>query len=288
MTGARQRLRALIAEGGAVPAPGVHDAFSARIAARAGHRALYLGGNAMALGLGKGQPFLTASETSALTARITANVELPLIVDAGAGFGGSAHLHLAVRALEAAGTAALHIDDQPYPKPAAYHFGKGSLVDADEMASRLKVAAAARRDRDLILVARTDALRVTRSVEATLTRCRLYAEAGADAIMVLDLDPGRAAVFREALPSTPLVWIGGVVPPIPSVGELADAGFALACYPFNGVAAISAALGDLWQGLARHGSIAQSDELLARARGDTVALVDLPALHQIEQEGSAR
>jgi 2-methylisocitrate lyase-like PEP mutase family enzyme len=288
MSGAGSRLRALIAEGGALAAPGVHDPYSARIAVNAGHRALYLGGNAMALGLGKGQPFLTSTETRDITARIAASVEAPLVVDAGAGFGGGAHLHVVLREIEAAGAAALHIDDQPYPKPVGYHFGKGALVAPEEMAARLRLAVAARRDADLLLIARTDALRVTGSVEETIARCRAYVEAGAEALMVLDLGPDRAAAFRAALPGVPLVWIGGVAAPVPTLGELSRAGFALACYPFNGVAAIATALGDLWAGLARDGTIGQAEDLLARARRETVALAGLEPLHRIEQEGYRR
>src|SRR3546814_516931 len=205
----------------------------------------------MALGLGKGQPFITLTETAAITARVTATTDLPVLVDAGAGFGEPAHVHLAVREIEAAGATGLHIDDQPYPKRAAYHRGEGTLVSPDVMALRLRTAASARRTAAFAIVARTDALRVTGSIDETLTRCATYVEAGADALMVLDLGPADAPQFRAAFPETPLVWIGGVAPPIPSLADLRQAGFALACYPFNGIALIASGLADLWGGLAR-------------------------------------
>src|SRR5690348_14305524 len=94
------RLRELLARGAIAAAPGVHDAFSARVAAQAGHGALYLGGNAMALGFGKGQPFVTLTETVEVTSRVARAVDLPVIVDAGAGFGEPAHLDIAVREIE--------------------------------------------------------------------------------------------------------------------------------------------------------------------------------------------
>ena len=97
MVVASDSLRALLAAPGITAAPGVHDPFTARIVAQAGHRAAYLGGNAMALGLGKGQPFLTLTDTVEITARVARAVDIPLLVDAGAGFGAAAHLHLAVR-----------------------------------------------------------------------------------------------------------------------------------------------------------------------------------------------
>lgn len=275
-------MTALWRSGAITAAPGVHDPLTARIAAQAGHGALYLGGNAMALGLGKGQPFLTLTETVQITARVTAATALPVLVDAGAGFGEPAHLHIAVREIEAAGAAGLHIDDQPYPKRAAYHRGQGSLVAPDAMATRLRTAVAARRDASFKIVARTDALRVSKSLDDALSRCAAYVEAGADALMVLDLGPDLAPRFRAAFPETPLVWIGGVTSPIPALADLERAGFALACYPFNGVALVATGLADLWGGLARDGTIHQPDDVLARARAETLAVVDMQRFWDIE------
>ena len=283
MTGSkRQRFRGWLSGGEAIAAPGVQDSVSARIAARSGHQVLYLGGNAMALGLGKGQPFLTATETAMITARIGASVDLPLFVDIGAGFGEPAHLEVALREVEAAGASAVHIDDQPYPKRAAYHRGRGALVSPDAMSRRLHAAVAARRDPELAIVARTDALRVTGSLDEAITRGRLYRAAGADALMVLDLSPADAPTFRNSVPDAPLIWIGGVAPPVPSLAELRRAGFCLACYPFNGVAASIVALADLWERLAQTGQVDQSPELLARARRDTLALVEMERAWALE------
>lgn len=272
----------LLRRGGAIAAPGVQDALTALIAARAGAQALYLGGNAMALGLGKGQPFLTLTETAALTTRVTRAIDVPLLVDAGAGFGAGSHLRLAVRELEAAGAAAIHLDDQPYPKLADYHRGQGSLVPADEMAARLRIARAARHD--MLVIARTDALRVTKSLDETIRRAKCYGEAGADALIVLDLDPAQAPIVHDALPDFPLLWIGGVVPPVPSRDELSAAGFAMALYPFSGVAITITALTNLWAGLAETGRPAVSGDLLARARSETLALVDMAASWAVEDQ----
>jgi methylisocitrate lyase len=282
MAGHHETLRALLNEGGAVAAPGIHDALTGRIVERAGHRAAYLGGNAMALGLGKGQPFITLTETAEITARTARALDIPLLVDAGAGFGEPAHLHIAVREIEAVGAGGLHIDDQPYPKRAAYHRGQGALVAPEVMAERLRTAVAARRSRDFVIVARTDALRVTKSLDEAIARCRDYVAAGADALMILDLGPDQAGAARAAFPDTPLIWIGGVSPPIPSLDQLRAAGFALACYPFNGIAAIATQLGDLWAGLAADGTIAQPPEMLARAREETLDLVGMQRLWNIE------
>src|SRR3546814_5430258 len=88
------------------------------------------------------------------------------------------------------------------------------------MALRLRTAASARRTAAFAIVARTDALRVTGSIDETLTRCATYVEAGADALMVLDLGPAGAPQFRTPFPETPLVWIVGVAPPIDRTNTL--------------------------------------------------------------------
>ena len=280
MNSAGTGLRALLGNGKTLAAPGVLDPYTARIVARAGFEALYLGGNALGLHLGKGQPFVTVSDTVAMTAAIVRTVDAPLVVDAGAGFGDPEHVYRSVRELEAAGAAALHLDDQPYPKSPDYHRGRGGLASVAEAVTRLRVALAARRDAGLMIVARTDAWRVTKSLEETLARCRAYAEAGVDALMVLDLKPQDVGAVRSALP-LPLAWIGGVVAPVPSLAELEAAGFALALYPFNTIAAVTAAVDDLWREMRATGRIAQPDALLARARRETLEVVDMAAYWQL-------
>src|SRR5262249_54379574 len=117
-------------------------------------------------------------------------------------------------------------------------------------------------------------------VEETLVRGRAYIEAGVDALMVLDLQPEDVAKVRDALP-VPLVWIGGVVPPVPSLADLDAAGFALATYPFNTIAAVTTVVDDLWRSMRATGRIAQPDALLARARRETMEVVDMPLYWQL-------
>jgi methylisocitrate lyase len=249
----------------------------------AGFGAVYLGGNALGIHLGKGQPFVTLTETRECVSRILPAVGIPLIVDAGSGFGEPNHVYHAVRELEFAGAAALHIDDQPYPKRAAYHLGGGSLAPVEEVARKLRIAVAARRDRELLIIARTDALRVTKSVQEVVSRGCAYAEAGADALMVLDATPAHADEIRIGVPSLPLVWIGGVSHPIPSHKELTAAGFALAVFPFNTIAAVTEAVTALWTGLMDRGVIEQPAGTLASAREETLELVRMQRDWDIER-----
>lgn len=282
MSTRRSHFRARLAAQGALAAPGAYDAFTARIVERAGFEAIYLGGNALGLGLAKGQPFVTLTETVEATTRVTRAVGIPVIVDAGAGFGEPAHVAVAVRELEAAGAAALHIDDQPYPKQPRYHRGEGVLASLEEVVAKLHAALQARRDPDLLIIARTDALRVTRSLEETITRARVLAAAGADAILPLDLSPAQAREVKAALPTTPLAWIGGVTAPIPTLEQIGAGGFSLALYPFNTVAAVSAAVSELWAGLQATGSVDQPAALLARARSDSLEIVHMQDAFEVE------
>ncbi len=275
-----------MARGECIAAPGAADPLCARIIERAGFDALYLGGNALGLAQAKGQPYVTLTDTVEITARVNRTVDAALIVDAGAGFGGLSHLAGAVREIEAAGASALHIDDQPYPKSPNYHRGRGALVSIEESAARLRVAKSSLRDRETLLIARTDALRVAKSMEEVVARGQAARDAGAEALLVLDLSSADAPHVRDALPGMSLIWIGGVNPPIPTREELNTAGFGAALYPFNTVAAMSAAVADLWGNFAATGCVDQSEALLARMRKETLEIADMASAWDIEDRSN--
>jgi 2-methylisocitrate lyase-like PEP mutase family enzyme len=277
------RFRSLLEGGELIVAPGAYDALTARIIERAGFSAVYLGANALGIGRSKGQPFVTLTETRDSVASVSRAVDLPIIVDAGAGFGDPAHVFQAVRELEAAGAAALHIDDQPYPKQPRYHDGQGQVLPVDVVVEKLIVALQARRSEDFMIIARTDSLRVTHSIDETIARAQAFAAVGVDGLLVLDLTPEQAPVVKMAVPDIPLAWMGGVTTPIASVREIAAAGFGLALYPFNTVAAVAAAVADLWKGLKVTGEIGQADELLARMRPELLEIVQMRKFIDIEQ-----
>lgn len=276
-------LRRLMAAG-MVAAPGACDPFTAKLIARAGFDAVYLGGNALGLSLAKGQPLVTLTETVNHAAAIVRTVDQPLIVDAGAGFGAPPHVHRTVREIESTGAAALHIDDQPYPKSPSYHRGHGGLAPAEDAKARLSVAVKARRDRDFMIIARTDVLRVTGSLDQAIARGKDYAALGIDALMILDLQPQQVATVRAVLPGLPLVWIGGVVPPVPSVSDLAASGFALSVYPFNTIAAIAQSVSALWNTVKTSGKVPQDDALLKRMRPELSEIAGLRTYWDIEDD----
>src|SRR5206468_1300327 len=105
---------------------------------------------------------------------------LPLLCDADTGFGEALHVERTVRLFESAGVAGIHLEDQEMPKRCGHLSGK-SLVEPEVMAAKIRAAVAARRDRDFVIIARTDARGVT-GMEEAIARARLYLQAGADAI----------------------------------------------------------------------------------------------------------
>ncbi|GAB2984040.1 isocitrate lyase/PEP mutase family protein [Amycolatopsis acidiphila] len=283
----RQRLSDLLAAGRIFAAPGAYDPFTARILTDLGFPAVYLGGNALALQLCLGQPLATLTESVDGADKIIRAIDAPLIVDAGAGFGDAAHTFRTAGEFERIGAAAIHIDDQPYPKQIGYHYGHGELLETELVADKLEAAIAARRDPEFRVIARTDALRVTGDLNATVARCQAYAEAGADMLMVLDLTPQQCARIAPDLGGKPLVWIGGASDPGPHLDELAAAGFAVAVYPFTTIAAVVAAVRATWQPLRERGQLEQPADLIADARARVLDLAGLGRYHDFEAKNRA-
>ena len=181
------RLRELLAQPGAIMAPGVVDPLYARLVAKHGFEAMYMtGAGTSATRLGMPDigllGLLTLTEMVDNAARIAAVSDIPLIADADNGFGGPFNVRRAIQEYERAGVAAIHLEDQVLPKRCGHLAGK-QLVSAHEMVAKIKAATDARRDGDFVLIARTDAIAVE-GYEAALERAELYGEAGADALFV--------------------------------------------------------------------------------------------------------
>ena len=184
----RKRFRELIAAPGMVLAPGAYDALSARIIEAQGFDVVVAGGYAAA-GVLLGQPDTGQSNMRDYAdhyGRICAAVEAPVYVDGDTGFGGVNNVRQMVRAFEDAGVAGLFIGDQVFPNRCGYMEGK-QLVPVEEMLAKLKAALDARRDPDLFIVARTDALGVE-GIDAAIERACLYKEIGVDMAKVIGAD----------------------------------------------------------------------------------------------------
>jgi 2,3-dimethylmalate lyase len=245
----RARLRELLAAPGPLTAPGAYDALSARLVEQAGFDAVYMTGFGTTASL-IGRPdvgLLTGAEMVDNVRRIVSAVDVPVIADADTGYGNAVNVVRTVQLYEQAGVAGLHLEDQVLPKRCGHMTGK-SVIDAAEMVGKVRAAVAARRDPDLLVIARTDAAAVS-GLDDAIDRARRYAEAGADALFVEapTSEEEIARVARELRGVAPLVfnWVeGGRTPPIP-LQRIAELGFALVLYPVGTLLAATAGIRSL-------------------------------------------
>jgi 2-methylisocitrate lyase-like PEP mutase family enzyme len=183
MSDTRSRLRALLNGPEMLIAPFVYDCLQARLAERAGFKAIYMTGFGTAAA--RGFPdlgLLTMGEMVDNVRALARSVDIPLICDADTGYGEAINVQRTIREYEDAGAAALHIEDQVWPKRCGFLEGK-QVIPAEQMVAKLRAALDARRDPDLVIIARTDALAPLGWEEVT-RRARAYRAAGADLIFV--------------------------------------------------------------------------------------------------------
>jgi 2,3-dimethylmalate lyase len=178
------RFRTLLAGPEIVQAPGAYDALSARIIEDAGFPAVYMTGFGTSAGL-LGRPdvgLLSGTEMVENARRIVQAVTVPVFADADTGYGNPLNVIRTVELYGAAGLAGLHIEDQVAPKKCGHMEGK-QVIPVEEMAQKLRAAVHARRDKDFVIIARTDA-RAVEGLDAAIERGRRYREAGADVLFI--------------------------------------------------------------------------------------------------------
>ncbi len=195
----RRRLRAALASGELLQFPGAFNPLSARLIERKGFDGVYISGAVLSAELGLPDIGLTTlTEVAARAAQIARMTDLPVLVDADTGFGESMNVARSVQTFEDAGVAALHIEDQVNPKRCGHLDGK-SVVDTGTALQRIRAAADARRDPDLLIMARTD-IRAVEGLDAAIDRARQLVDAGADAIFPEAMrDLSEFAAVRAAL-----------------------------------------------------------------------------------------
>lgn len=251
-------LKARLASGDILLAPGVHDGLTALIAEQAGFEALYLSGAAVAYTrLGRPDIGLTSvtemAETMTLIADRTA---LPVIIDADTGFGNALNAQRTMRLYERAGAAALQVEDQTYPKRCG-HLADKALIPIAEMAGKVAAMADARQSRETLIVARTDAIAVD-GFAAAIDRAEAYLAAGADVLFIeapqtQEQLSGIAGYFAGRAPLLANMVEGGATP-IRSAEALQALGFSIAIFPGGIVRALAHTARDYYQSLRRHGS----------------------------------
>ncbi len=241
-----------------IVAPGVYDAFTALVATQAGFVTLYVSGAAIAY-TRLGRPdigLVSMTEVAQTVAMIRDRVTAHLIVDADTGYGNALSVARTVREFERVGATAIQIEDQDFPKRCGHLDGK-ALIPAAEMCGKLRAALDARRARDTLIIARTDAIAVE-GFERAIERSIMYADAGADLLFVeapkTRDDLARiTGALRGRAPLMANMVEGGKTPPL-SAGELEAIGFAFVIFPGGIVRAFGRLASEYYASLAKHGS----------------------------------
>jgi methylisocitrate lyase len=229
---AGRKLRDAIEES-TIQVPGAFNALTARLIEQAGYDAMYLSGAAFSVGV-MALPdvgLFSITELAQQTSYLTRKANIPLIVDADTGFGAAVNVERTIIELEAAGAAAIQLEDQVLPKRCGHLSGK-TIVDTSEMCAKLRAAAAARDDVDLVLLARTDARGVF-GLDEAIDRAKRYLDAGADWIFPEALaDKSEFEKFADAI-DAPLVanMTEFGQSPLMTLDELAELGYAAVLYP---------------------------------------------------------
>ena len=182
---ARANLRKRLTEGPMLVAPGIYDAYGARFVEQAGFEAAYMTGNGVSASL-LGRPDVGLIDLTLFAAhahRAAACIDIPLICDADTGYGNAVNVRHTVQEFEAAGVAAIHIEDQVSPKRCGHLPGSRPVVELEEHVGKIEAAVAARRDSDFIIIARTDAA-AGHGIDEAIRRGKAYRRAGADVVFV--------------------------------------------------------------------------------------------------------
>lgn len=279
---AGRRFRDAVSQNRPLQVVGAITALAARMAERAGHKAIYLSGGGLAAN-SLGMPDLGISNLEDLLVdvrRITDACGLPLLVDADTGFGGAFNIARTVRSLARAGAAGMHIEDQVSAKRCGHRPNK-ALVSSEEMVDRIKAAVDARPDESFVVMARTDAFAME-GMRSTTDRLHACIEAGADMVFpeaLTTLDQ-----YRELRASIKVPFLANITEfgrtPLFSTQELGAAGVDIVLYCCGAYRAMNRAALTVYEALIRDGH--QRNVLAIMQTRDE--LYDILAYHDYERK----
>jgi 2,3-dimethylmalate lyase len=250
-------LRSLLNNPGIIVSLGVHDAFSALIAQRAGMNLLFLGGfgvSASRFGL-PDLNFLNLSDMELAVQQITRQLSIPLIADGDTGHGDLPHVRQTVERLAAAGASGILLEDQLFPKRCG-HFHQKQIITKEEMLEKIQVAVDSRPDEDFVIIARTDA-RALNGLEDAIDRVNAYCKCGADVAFIEA--PESRAELEEIVKKVPYplfanMLVGGKTP-ILSVSDLERLGFKFAVSPIETLMVCGSAMQSMLEAFKQSGQL---------------------------------
>ena len=259
-------LRRLLERGSVVRIPGAYDGMSARIAQQIGFPAVSFSGNAVSASLlgGPDLGVLGMSENVDHAARVAASLSIPLLCDADTGYGGVMNVIRTVRAFETAGVQGLHIEDQVTPKRCGLLPQGIPVIAQQEQCVKIRAAVDARRSRDFLIIARTDAASM-HGLEDACARGRAYIEAGADAALVMGANTPEQLRYAQSVVRAPLVTVIQEKPPTTELTDavLDEVGCAFALHAGTVRYAVIKAMQDAMGALHRDGHTASVRHMMA-------------------------
>jgi len=278
-------LRQLIKSPKPLVIPGVFDAIGAKIAQKAGFDAMFQTGFGTSATL-FGMPdygFIGSTETVENARRICRAVSVPVIVDADTGYGNALSVWKLVRELETAGAAGMFLEDQRWPKRCGHMQGK-EVVRKEEYSEKLQAAIDARKSKDFIIVARTDA-RATEGLEKAIERGLYYKKIGADVIFVEAPKTIQEMKMIGKSIKAPLVanMIEGGTTPLSSASELHKMGFKIILYPLSVLFANTFASLQILKELKRSGTTSKFNKKLV-SFDQFNDIVELPKFRKLEKK----
>ena len=253
---ATTQFRRLLGQPGIIMAPGAYDCLTARLIETAGFPAVYMTGAGTSVAR-LGYPDLalaTMTEMLDNASQIASVVDIPVIADADTGYGGILNVRRTIRQYERSGVAALHLEDQEFPKRCG-HLDDKRVIPMDDMVQKIHAAVDARTDDDFTIIVRTDAIAVTGWDDA-MRRCEEYVKAGADVLFVEALrTPEQIEQACREL-DVPLLYNyveTGKSPLLPAA-ELERYGFKIVIYPASGILSAMRAVRETLATLKQHGT----------------------------------
>jgi methylisocitrate lyase len=256
---------------------------AARVAQDCGLQAIAIGGYAQGAITTVSEPLLSLEEVAQLTRAITLVCDLPLLVDAGAGWGEPIHVAHTTRTLEQAGAAAIHLEDQAYPKRASYHRGIEEIISKEDMLVKLRTALDVRKE--MLIVARCDALR-THGYDEAMDRAHAYVNAGADAIVLFPNDEEETRRAPKDLPGVPLIYVNSTGNKfgrgVYRAAQLEEWGWSVLEDAISSSNVVFRALRELFTSMVSTGEAGLDPEEITEVRTEMERVVGLDAMYAME------
>ncbi|SDN73693.1 oxaloacetate decarboxylase [Ensifer sp. YR511] len=280
------KMRALLKGDKPILRMSVADPMTARMAQHAGFDSLVVGGYMLGAQSCLTEPIIDMTQNWEASRKVQAAVDIPVSVDAGAGYGEAIQVWHTVRQMEAAGLAALQMEDQLFPKRAHYHRDfQENTIELGHMLEKLSAAFEARKDPDFCIFARTDTLK-THGYDEAIRRANAFLDAGADAIILFPntMEELERAPKDVKGPLTTIVSHGNRVGrPVLSASELADMGYKIISYPITTGLVIYQSLMETYREITRTGRAELDHEEMVKVRLELEDTIGLPELYAIEE-----